>query len=69
MEEKEKVRGVVKEALPDGHFRVELTSGQEILAYLAGRMRIYRIKVLPGDKVLVELSPYDQKRGRIIRRL
>lgn len=62
-------KGVVLEALPAVNFRVELESGKEILAYLSGRMRQHHIKVLPGDKVTVEMSPYDDKRGRIIRRL
>ncbi len=60
--------GLVKEALPGLSFRVSLENGQEILAYLAGRLKIHRIKVLPGDKVTVEMSP-DGRRGRIVRRL
>ena len=56
------------EALPNTMFKVELETGQEILAYLCGRMRRYYIKVLPGDKVKVELSPYDLEKGRIIYR-
>jgi len=56
--------GLVKEALPGLAFRVGLENGQEILAYLAGRLKINRIRVLPGDKVTVELSP-DGRRGRI----
>lgn len=60
--------GIVLEALPSTHFRVKLKDGNEIIAHLAGKMRIYRIKVLPGDKVTVEMSPYDKKRGRIIYR-
>lgn len=60
--------GLVKEALPGLAFRVSLESGEEILAYLAGRLKINRIKVLPGDRVTVELSP-DGRRGRIVRRL
>lgn len=61
-------KGEVIEALPDTHFRVLLEDGTEILAYLAGKLRIYRIKVLSGDKVTVEISPYDSKRGRIVYR-
>jgi len=61
-------QGRVLEALPSAHFRVKLDDGREILAHLAGKMRIYRIKVLPGDQVTVELSPYDDKRGRIVYR-
>ena len=65
---KEKVNGTVIEALPDTQFRVQLENGQEILAYLAGKMRLNYIKVMIGDKVTLELSP-DGKRGRIVRRL
>jgi translation initiation factor IF-1 len=60
--------GVVDEALPNTLFRVNLESGETILAYLAGKMRLHRIKVLVGDKVLVKLDPYGGK-GRITRRL
>ncbi len=60
--------GVVLEALPSTNFKVKLDDGKEILCHLAGRLRIYRIKVLPGDRVQVEISPYDEKRGRIIYR-
>jgi len=67
-EEKIKVKGVVTEALPDTTFRVKLDDGREILAYLAGKMRLNYIRVIPGDRVLVELSSYDQTRGRIIYR-
>lgn len=59
----------MREALPSVMFRVQLDSGQEVLAHLAGKLRIHRIRVLPGDRVIVELTPYDLKRGRIIRRL
>lgn len=62
------INGEVLEALPDATFRVKLESGQEILAHLSGKMRMNLIKVLPGDKVLVELSPYDLSKGRITRR-
>ncbi len=68
-DKKEKVQGTILEAFSGGLFKVKLDSGEEMLAYLAGKMRIYRIKVLPGDKVLVEVSDYDRSRGRIIRRL
>ena len=67
-EEKVKVKGIVTEALPDTTFRVKLDDGREVLAYLAGKMRLHYIRVIPGDRVLVELSPYDQTRGRIIYR-
>lgn len=65
---KEKVNGIVTEALPDTNFRVQLQDGREVLAYLAGKMRMNYIKVMIGDTVTLELGP-DGKRGRIIRRL
>ena len=67
-EEKITLEAVVKEALPDTRFKVELENGQEILAYISGRMRKFYIRILPGDKVKVELSPYDMTKGRIIYR-
>lgn len=63
-----KKSGIVLEALPSTNFRVKLDDGEEILCHLAGKLRIYRIKILPGDKVTIEMSPYDQKRGRIVYR-
>ncbi len=63
-----KQKGIVLEALPNTHFRVQLEDGNEINAHLAGRLRIHRIKVLPGDKVTVEISDYDKTKGRIIYR-
>ncbi|GBD34375.1 Translation initiation factor IF-1 [bacterium HR35] len=66
---KEVYQGTIIESLPDATFRVELENGEIVLAYVSGKMRLNLIKVIPGDKVLVELSPYDKKRGRIIRRL
>ena len=60
--------GIVVEALPSTNFKVKLEDGNEILCYLAGKLRRYRIKILPGDKVTVEVSPYDQNRGRIVYR-
>jgi len=66
---KETVEGKVIESLPNATFKVELNDGRIILAYVSGKMRLNLIKVIPGDKVLVELSPYDKTRGRIIRRL
>jgi len=60
--------GVIVEALPSTHFRVKLDDGETILCHLAGKLRMYRIKILPGDKVTVELSPYDSNRGRIVYR-
>jgi translation initiation factor IF-1 len=63
------IGGIVTEALPNASFRVRLEDGREILGYLAGKMRMYRIKVLVGDKVTVEMSPYDETKGRITKRL
>ena len=63
------VEGKVVEALPNTMFRVEVEGGHEILAHLSGKLRIHYIKILPGDRVTVELSPYDLKRGRITYRL
>ena len=64
-----RVEGIVEEALPATTFRVRLENGKEILAYLSGKMRLYYIKIISGDRVIVELSSYDDKRGRIVRRL
>lgn len=61
-------RGVVLEALPSTLFKVRLEDGREVLAHLAGKLRIFRIKILPGDQVTVETNPYDEKRGRIVYR-
>ena len=72
MDQKKKnlqVKGTVLEALPSTLFRVKLEDGREILAHLAGKLRIYRIKVMPGDVVTVETNPYDEKRGRIVYRI
>jgi len=65
-EGKVEVEGTAIEALPNTMFRVELDNGHEVLAYLSGKMRKYHIRVLLGDRVLVELSPYDLTHGRII---
>ena len=62
------VEGTVVEALPNTTFRVEMDNGHEVLAYLSGKMRKYYIRVLIGDRVRVELSPYDLERGRIVYR-
>jgi len=62
------VEGVVTEALPGTQFRVKLENGHEVLAYLSGRMRKYYIRILLGDHVRVEMSPYDLSRGRIVYR-
>jgi len=63
-----KVNGQVEEALPNLLFRVKLENGKNILAYLAGKLRVHHIKILPGDRVIVETTPYDEKRGRIVYR-
>jgi translation initiation factor IF-1 len=65
---KETLKGTIIEALPNTNFKVQLEDGREVLSYLAGKMRMYYIKVLIGDKVTIELSE-DGLRGRIIRRL
>lgn len=64
----QRIEGVVLEALPGATFKVKGAGDKEILAHLSGKMRIYYIKILPGDRVVVELTPYDETRGRIIRR-
>jgi translation initiation factor IF-1 len=67
-EEPIEVEGKVVEPLPNAMFRVELDNGHRVLAHISGKMRMHFIKILPGDKVTVELSPYDLSRGRIIYR-
>jgi len=67
-EEKIECEGEVVEALPNAMFRVQLDNGHEVLAHVAGKMRRYRIRILPGDRVRVEVSPYDLNRGRIVYR-
>ena len=62
------VEGIIIEALPSTNFKVQISENNEVLAYPSGKMRMYYIKILPGDRVLVELSD-DGKRGRIVRRL
>ena len=62
------VEGTVVEALPNATFRVELANGHKVLAHISGKIRVHYIRVLPGDRVLVELSPYDLGRGRITYR-
>ena len=62
------VEGTVTEALRDATFKVELANGHQVLAYVSGKIRLHYIRVLPGDRVLVELSPYDLGRGRITYR-
>ena len=62
------VEGTVVEPLPNAMFKVELDNGHQVLAHISGKMRMHFIKILPGDKVTLELSPYDLNRGRIIYR-
>ena len=68
-EEKIEVEGTVLEALPNAMFRLEVEGGHRVLAHISGKMRMHYIKILPGDKVTVELSPYDLSRGRITYRM
>jgi translation initiation factor IF-1 len=67
-EEKIEVEGHILEALPNAMFRVEIAAGKVVLAHISGKMRMHYIKILPGDKVRIELSPYDLTRGRITYR-
>ena len=67
-EEVIEVKGVISEALPNAMFRVELENGHRVLAHVSGKMRMHFIRILPGDRVSVEISPYDLTRGRIIYR-
>jgi translation initiation factor IF-1 len=63
-----RVEATVKESLPNAMFRVELPNGHEVLAHVSGRMRMHFIRILPGDKVQLEMSPYDLTKGRIVYR-
>lgn len=63
------VQGTIVEKLPGATFRVQLDDGKEVLAYISGKMRMYRIKIVPGDRVTLEMTQYDDNRGRIVRRL
>jgi len=63
------VEGIVLEALPNAMFKVELPNGHQVLGHISGKMRMHYIKIVPGDKVLIELSPYDLSRGRITYRM
>lgn len=67
-EESIKIDGTILETLPNAMFQVELENKHKVLAHISGKMRLHFIKILPGDKVTVELSPYDLSRGRIIYR-
>lgn len=62
------MEAVVREALPNAVFRVELPNGHQVLAHVSGKMRMHFIRILPGDKVTIEMSPYDLERGRIVYR-
>ena len=62
------MKAVVQEALPNAMFRVELENGHRVLAHISGKMRKHFIRILPGDQIMVELSPYDLNRGRIVYR-
>lgn len=68
---KEKIvrEGTVVESLPNTFFRIELDGGGEVLGHLSGRMRMHYIRVLPGDRVRIEMSPYDETKGRIVQRM
>ncbi len=68
-ESKTYIEGMVLESLPSTLFKVKLDDNREILAHLSGKMRLHYIKVLPGDRVRVEMTPYDETKGRIIHRL
>ena len=63
------MNGVIQECFPNTTFRVKCENGHELLAYLAGKMRRHYIRVLPGDRVIVEISPYDLTKGRIVKRV
>ena len=67
-EEPIEVEAIVKEALPNATFRVEIEGGHEIIAHVSGKMRMHFIRILPGDKVTVQMSPYDLTKGRIVYR-
>lgn len=63
------IEGIVKESLPNTLFRVELDNGSIVLCHLSGKMRMHFIKILPGDKVRIEMTPYDKEKGRIVYRI
>lgn len=63
------MQGIITEALPNANFQVKLENGHQVLAHVSGKIRMNFIKILPGDKVLVEITPYDLTKGRITRRL
>lgn len=63
------IKGHIEELLPSATFKVTLENGHEVLAHLSGKMRMYKIRVLPGDDVILEMTPYDMTKGRIVSRL
>jgi len=67
-EEPIRVEGTVRESLPNAMFRVELDNGHKLLAHVSGKMRMHFIRILPGDRVTLEISPYDLEKGRIVYR-
>jgi len=67
-EEPIEIEAIVREALPNATFRVEIEGGHEIIAHVSGKMRMHFIRILPGDKVTVQMSPYDLTKGRIVYR-
>jgi len=64
-----RMEGVVAESLPSATFKVRLENGHEVLGHISGKMRVHYIRLLPGDKVIIEMSPYDLSKGRIVQRL
>lgn len=64
-----KMEGVIEESLPNTTFKVKLDNGHEVLAHISGRMRVNYIRLLPGDRVILEMSPYDLTKGRIVQRI
>lgn len=64
-----KLEGVVVELLPSATFKVKLNNGHEVFAYISGKMRVNYIRLIPGDRVLIEMSPYDLTKGRVVQRL
>ncbi len=67
-EEAIRMEAIVKESLPNARFRVALATGHEVMCHISGKMRVHYIRILPGDKVTIEMSPYDLTKGRIVYR-
>lgn len=67
--ENQLLQGIIIEALPNAQFRVKLENDKEMICHLAGKMRLYKIKVMPGDQIKVEVTPYDDTKGRIVYRI